>query len=57
MIRLIGPGGAGKSTMGLALANRMSIPFVDLNERFTIRKGNISAYLGAYGYQAIGGQR
>jgi hypothetical protein len=43
--------------MGLALANRMSIPFVDLNERFTIRKGNISAYLEAYGYQAIGGQR
>jgi shikimate kinase len=52
LIRLIGPGGAGKSTVGLALANRMGIPFVDLDEQFTIREGNISAYLGAYGYRA-----
>jgi shikimate kinase len=52
LIRLIGPGGAGKSTVGLALANRMGIPFVDLDEQFTIREGNISAYLEAHGYEA-----
>jgi shikimate kinase len=52
LIRLTGPGGAGKSTVGLALANRMGIPFVDLDEQFTRHCGDISAYLVAHGYQA-----
>jgi shikimate kinase len=28
MIRLIGPGGAGKSTIGALLAERLDVPFV-----------------------------
>jgi len=52
MIRLVGPGSAGKTTVGLALAKHFDIPFVDLDEQFTIRLGDISSYLSANGYQA-----
>ena len=52
MIQLVGPGGAGKTTVGRALATRLGIAFVDLDERFTVRAGDISAYLGVHGYQA-----
>src|SRR5262245_56103282 len=34
VIRLIGAGGAGKTTVGLALANRLGIPFIDLDQQF-----------------------
>ena len=40
MIRLVGPGGAGKTTTGALLAQRVGMPFIDLDERFTeIRVG------------------
>jgi shikimate kinase len=52
MIRIVGPGGAGKTTVGLALANRLGVVFVDLDEQFTARVGDISAYLDANGYEA-----
>ena len=51
-IQLIGPGGAGKTTVGWTLARQLGIAFVDLDERFTSRVGDISAYLGTHGYQA-----
>jgi shikimate kinase len=56
MIQLVGPGGAGKTTAGLALAKRLRIAFVDLDEQFTARVHDISAYLTAYGYQAYAAQ-
>ena len=56
MIRLVGPGGAGKTTVGIALANRLRIPFVDLDQQFAIRAGDISAYLAAHGYNAYARQ-
>jgi shikimate kinase len=37
MIQLVGPGGAGKTTVGLALATRLGLALVDLNEQFTVR--------------------
>ena len=56
MIHLIGPGGAGKTTVGLALAKRLGIAFVDLDERFTASAGDISSYLRAHEYQAYAAQ-
>lgn len=55
-IRLIGPGGAGKTTVGAALAERLAVPFLDLDAEFTARHGDISAYLAARGYDAYAEQ-
>jgi len=52
MIQLIGPGGAGKTTTGAALAERLGARFVDLDAEFTSRHGSISAYLDEKGYAA-----
>jgi shikimate kinase len=49
-IRLIGPGGAGKSTIGALLAERLEIAFVDLDQHLAGRVGDISEYIGRYGY-------
>jgi shikimate kinase len=50
MIQLIGPGGAGKSTIGALLAERMDVIFVDLDRHLTGRVGDISEYISRYGY-------
>jgi len=52
MIHLVGPGGAGKTTTGAALADQLDIPFVDLDAEFTARFGDVSAYLDTHGYDA-----
>src|SRR6266480_556713 len=52
MIRLVGPGGAGKSTAGALLAQRLGVPFVDLDEEFAANAGDISRYLDSHGYDA-----
>ena len=52
MIQLIGPGGAGKTTTGAALAERLGARFVDLDAEFVSRHGDISAYLDEHGYAA-----
>ena len=52
MIRLIGPGGAGKSTIGALLAERLNVPFVDLDRRLAGRVGDISEYINRHGYDA-----
>jgi shikimate kinase len=51
-IYLIGPGGAGKTTTGTALARRLAIRCVDLDAEFAARHGDISAYLKTHGYHA-----
>jgi hypothetical protein len=55
-IHLVGPGGAGKSTLGLALATRLGVAFIDLDEQFKIGSGDISAYIEANGYDAYAEQ-
>jgi len=56
MIHLVGPGGAGKTTVGAALARRLGVGFVDLDAEFAARHGDISAYLDTHGYEAYARQ-
>jgi shikimate kinase len=49
-IQLIGPGGAGKSTVGAALARRLGCPFHDLDREFERRRGDIDTVIHAHGY-------
>ena len=50
MIQLIGPGGAGKSTIGALLAERLDVTFVDLDRHLAGRVGHISEYISRHGY-------
>ena len=50
MIWLIGPGGAGKSTTGPVLAQRLGLPFRDLDVEFVARFGGIDEFIAAHGY-------
>ncbi|MEO7804397.1 MAG: shikimate kinase [Actinomycetota bacterium] len=52
MIRLIGPGGAGKSTVGSALATQLGVTFLDLDEEFMKRVGDISIHIDHMGYES-----
>ena len=52
MIRLVGPGGAGKSTIGALLAERLNVAFLDVDRHFADRFGDIGEYIGRYGYDA-----
>jgi shikimate kinase len=51
-VTLIGPGGAGKSTVGALLAERLKSTFVDLDQHFGARAGDISEYINCFGYEA-----
>lgn len=50
-IHLIGPGGAGKTTVGRLLAERLGCAFLDLDQVFMKRHGDIAAHMAAHGYQ------
>lgn len=50
-IRLVGPGGAGKSTIGALLAERLQLPFFDLDRTLAARVGDISAFIRRHGYE------
>jgi shikimate kinase len=52
MIRLVGPGGAGKSTIGALLAERLDVAFLDLDRHLTDRVGDIGEYISRHGYEA-----
>jgi shikimate kinase len=50
MVRLVGPGGSGKSTTGALLAARLGVSFVDLDRYFSERVGDISEFIREHGY-------
>lgn len=52
MIQLIGPGGAGKSTAGEALARHLECPFQDLDREFERQRSNIDVFIASHGYEA-----
>ncbi len=52
MIRLIGPGGAGKSTAGEVLARLLALRFLDLDRSFTEAHGDIDRFIASHGYHA-----
>jgi len=56
VILLIGPGGAGKSTTGRLLADRLAFEFIDLDRLFTSRIGDISEFIDRQGYDAYARQ-
>lgn len=51
MIRLIGPGGAGKSTVGAVLARLLALPFLDLDRSFVEEHGDIDRFIASHGYR------
>jgi shikimate kinase len=51
-ILLIGPGGAGKSSLGIELAPLLSRCLVDLDSEFIQRVGNIGRFIREEGYDA-----
>lgn len=52
MIHLIGPGGAGKSTIGRILADLIRCPFHDLDRLFEERQGDIDDFIRLRDYAA-----
>jgi shikimate kinase len=56
LIRLIGPGGAGKSTAGALLADRLDWQYVDLDHYFLEKSGDIAEFIERHGYAAYARQ-
>jgi shikimate kinase len=56
VITLIGPGGAGKTTVALLLAERLRLRAVDLDRLFAERAGDISEYIKQFGYDVYARQ-
>jgi shikimate kinase len=55
-IRLVGPGGAGKSTAGAIVARRLGVSFRDLDAEFSARCGDIDSFIARRGYAAYARQ-
>lgn len=51
-IRLLGPGGAGKSTVGALLSGLLDAEFVDIDHRFVARFGDIGHYIERFSYRS-----
>jgi len=56
VIHLIGPGGAGKTTAGMIVADQLGCPFRDLDRLFEERHGDIDDFIALRGYSAYAWQ-
>lgn len=52
LLHLVGPGGAGKTTVGPLLAARLNWQFLDLDTDFMRSEGDIAYCIGTLGYTA-----
>lgn len=52
LVHLVGPGGAGKSTVGALLAGQLGWDFIDLDQAFLARHGHIGTFIDTHGYAA-----
>ena len=52
-ISIVGMRGAGKSTLGRALAEKLRASYIDADEAFEARHGAITAYVEMYGWPAF----
>ena len=48
---LIGPGGVGKTSVGPIIADLLGFAFIDLDDAFCQRLGNIGVHIRNYGYE------
>lgn len=51
LIYLIGPGGAGKSTVGRMLSQELCWSFLDLDVEFMTRVAHIDEFINEHGYE------
>ena len=51
-IFIIGPGGAGKSTVGTILARLTGYKIIDLDDEFCLKINNIRLYIKEHGYES-----
>jgi shikimate kinase len=49
-IFIIGPGGVGKTTSGRVLSQKLHYQYIDLDEEFCNRNGDITEYIQIHGY-------
>ncbi|MFT3778291.1 MAG: shikimate kinase [Ottowia sp.] len=52
LAHLVGPGGAGKTTVGALLAGRLGWDFIDLDQAFLAQHGHIATFIDTQGYEA-----
>jgi shikimate kinase len=52
VVRLVGPGGAGKTTVGAVLATSLGCAFLDFDREFALRHGDIGEFIASRGYIA-----
>ncbi len=48
---IVGPGGVGKTTSGIILADKLGFCFIDLDQEFCTRIQNIGEYIKNNGYE------